>query len=232
MRFILLALLTFVGIQGVRAADLHNSVKDVTVTTTSTPNPFAGIYGGLTVGGQMTDFNITDGHDDLLGGISADGFVYGGHMGYNFALGEIVAGPYAEFAWSNVAVSVLGEDVLTMDNYTQVGGMIGARTSATSLISAHVGYEWENWTVDTHKIGFAFKDDLDATAWVFGVGFDTMVTSNISLGLKVDYLVFNSAEIDNVKLDDYLKDSDALRVQARVSYRPGNTLPSLDSVKF
>lgn len=218
---------------GANAADLKNSVTGVTVTTTSTPNPFAGFYGGVTLGGQITDFNLSDGHgDELLGGIAAEGLVYGGHMGYNFTAGEIVFGPYGEFAWSNVAVSVLGEDVLKMDNYAQIGLSVGARTSATSLISAHAGYEWQNWTVDTHKLGVPFKDDIDATAFVFGLGFDTMVTSSISVGLVVDYVVFNGAKLDNVKLDDYLEDSDALRAKLRLTKHFGAGLPSLESVKF
>ena len=232
MRSIFLAVVLAVAtISSAFGADLRNSVKDVTVTSTATPNPFAGLYGGVTLGGQITDFNISDGHDDILSGIAAEGLVYGGHIGYNFALGEIVAGPYAELAWSNVSVQLLGEDVLKMDRYAQVGGMIGARTSATSLISAHVGYEWQDWTLGNNKFGLK-ETDLDATAWVFGLGFDTMVTANISLGLVVDYVLFNSAEIQNVKLDDYLEGSDALRAKLRMTYHTGNALPSLDSVKF
>lgn len=231
----LLAGLAFGMFHGARAADLpRNSVKDVSISTTATPNPFAGFYGGLTLGGQITDFNISDsGNQDILSGIAAEGLVYGGHLGYNFVMGEIVAGPYVELAWSNVSVQLLGEDVLTMDRYTQVGGMIGARTSPTSMISAHIGYEWQDWTLDTTKLFHGgSKTDIDATAWVFGLGFDTMVSSNISLGLVVDYVLFDGAEIQNVKLDDYLEGSDALRAKLRLTYHTSGVLPSLDSVKF
>lgn len=219
---------------GANAADLRNSVKSVAITTTeSTPNPFAGIYGGVTLGGQFTDFNISDGDgQDMLGGIAGNGLTYGGHAGYNFTSGRFVFGPYVEFALSTVAVSLAGEDVLKMDDYLQAGALIGAQTGTNSMISIHAGYEWQNWTLDTRKLGLDIKEDATATAFVVGAAFDTLVSPNVSLGLVVDYLIYDGAEIRDTKLDDYLEGSDALRAKLRLSYRPSVSLPSLEKFLF
>jgi outer membrane immunogenic protein len=232
MRILLTIGLVLGMLHGANAADTYASMKNGTAATVLAPepNPFAGLYAGLSVGGQFTDITLTDGSQELFSGISADGFVYGGHIGYNFPVGQFVAGPYAEFAFSDVAVSVLGEDILTMDDYVQLGAMIGARTSKSTLVSIHAAREWQTWTA-----GGAFglgETEADVTAWVIGAGIDTMVATNVSVGVKLDYVMLDSIDAAGHSFDRYLEDTDALRATARLTYRPNTALPSLESIKF
>jgi outer membrane immunogenic protein len=222
------------------AADLGNSVKDVSVQTETTRNPFGGLYGGVTAGGQATDITFTDPDSgDDYSGLNADGFVYGGHLGYNFTTGRFVFGIEGEFAWSDVNVEA-GQfgDVLTMDDYAQISAHIGALAGRSTLIYFKVGYDWQNWTVGNSRIFDEREHDMDVGAWVVGGGIKTLVAPQLALGLELDYLFWDSVEVDgntgreNDELNDALEDSDALRVKLKASWYPGAAMADLESLRF
>lgn len=225
------------------AADLPGSAKDAPAgvsVTESRVNPFAGIYGGVTVGGQATDITITVPKGPEAGdysGINADGFVYGGHLGYNFAFGSRgIFGIEGEFAWSDVNVEAgpLG-DVLTMDDYAQISAHIGVRAGLSTLLYVKGGYEWQTWTAGNSTLGEA---DADVGAWVVGAGIKTLVSPQLAIGLELDYLMFESLDVsgiddrDNDALSDALEDSDALRVTLKASWYPGAAMADLESLRF
>ena len=202
------------------AADVYSASKLQPVAASVEVNPFVGAYGGLTVGGQFTDITVGDNDREIFSGISADGYNLGGIVGYNFAYRNIVFGPYAEYGVSDVSVSVLGNDVLTMDDYAQLGAMVGVNVSKNTLVSVHIAREWDTWS--------AGNTDVDVAGWVFGGAIDTMVASQVSVGLVLDYVAFDSVEVDGgADLSGFLEDSDALRAKVRLLYRPRFELPKL-----
>lgn len=192
----------------VAAADLGGSYKDSPLAGDFSSNPFAGFYVGVQAGGQFTNIDVMDQFD----GIGADGFVAGGHAGYNFAGGRFVFGPYVEGGFSNVNTDISGFDALKQDSYVQLGGLAGYVVGSATLISVHGGYEWSQWGSDLGT------GDIDVGAFVLGGGIDTMIAPHVSLGAKVDYLVTDSIEVSGFDASD-LVEAESLRATLRLTYR-------------
>lgn len=227
MRILTLIAALFFGAVAANAADIRSS-KDASIfapLATATGNPFAGPYGGVTAGAQFTDITISDGRGNDFSGISADGGLVGGHLGYNYCPGRVCIGPAVEFAFSNVSVEAgpLG-DILRMNDYVQLTMQAGVVVGRQTLVSVHAGYEWQSWTLDLDRIGYG-EHDADAEAWVIGGSVATMVTENLSVALVADYLMLN--DIDQPNLTDTLDKSDALRVKLRGTWHLGNKAPDL-----
>jgi outer membrane immunogenic protein len=218
------------------AADLGNSVKDVTIITQITPNPFSGIYVGVMAGAQSTDITFTDTRGDDYSGLNADGFLVGGHLGYNVCTGRLCFGIETEGAFSDVALH-LGDfgDVLQMEDYIQLTGHIGVRAGESSMLYVKGGYEWQNWTAG---IDGSPSTDISATAAVIGGGIKTIVSPQLAIGLEADYLILDEFDVDgkpagfNDDLNDAFEDSDAWRVKLRASWYPNVAAPSLESMRF
>lgn len=222
----IVALLAF-GTAG-NAADTYSSIKDIPVSVASSSNPFSGFYAGVQLGGQKTTIDIDYGNTDILRGLSADGFTYGGFGGFNWAPGNgrFVAGPYIEGSWSDVSLELFGEDILQQKGYVQPGVRVGI-VSGKTLWSAHLAYEWQNW-----EAGGAFgldTVDVEVEGWVVGLGVDTKVSEQFAIGLKFDYFMLTEAEAPGgVDLSDFLDESDAFRVSLRGSWYPNVGLPALN----
>lgn len=211
---IVLALLAALVATSTHAADIRSSKDSIfaPLAAATSGNPFAGLYGGVTVGAQFTDITISD-----FSGISADGAQLGGHAGFNWCPGRVCIGPAAEFAWSDVTVEFgpLG-DILRMDDYAQLTAQAGVVIGKQTLVSIHAGYEWQSWVLDLGS-----EHDATVEAWVVGLGIATMVSSNTAVELRTDYLMFN--EIDTPGLDRILDESDALRIKLKATYYLGGT---------
>jgi opacity protein-like surface antigen len=200
----------FLASAPVSATDLKGSGSTFAGLANATAdNPFQGFYGGLNAGGQFTNIDVMDQFD----GIGADGLIGGAHAGYNACAGRICFGPYAEAGLSNANVEIVGQDALIQDWYAQAGLLVGYVAGKSTLISAHAGYDWSHWSSD-------FVDgDIDVGSIVVGAGLDTMIADHVSLGVKVDYLIFNSAEFESHDITDAVEKSEGLRVQGRLTYR-------------
>lgn len=188
------------------------STQPLKVTVTSDKNPFAGAYFGVELGGQFTALRY-EGHDVAAG----DGLTYGGFGGYNFSAGRLVFGPYVRGGFANVDIA----KVIEMQNYVQVGGLIGVQLGKESLLSARLGYEWQAWE--------AFNTDIDASGLVIAGGLETLLAPQTSIGINVDYIMLgDNVEIQGIgDVSRYLKDSDAFRITVGLTYRPEVTLPAL-----
>ncbi len=239
MRSILIAFFSIFAIGAASAADLGNSVKDVTITVIeTTTNPFGGLYAGVTVGAQSTDITFTNPEDsnDYISGLNADGFLVGGHIGYNICPGRVCFGIEAEGAFSDVSLHVSDyDDLLQMEDYIQLTGHIGARVNNATMIYVKAGYEWQDWTAG---IPGSSRTDIAVTAAVLGGGIKTFVAPQLAIGLDVDYLLLDELDIDdassgfNDAANKVLEDSDAWRVKLRATWYPGAAAPSLDSIRF
>lgn len=68
--------------------------------------------------------------------------------------------------------------------------------------------------------------------WAFGGAIETLIASQTSIGLKADYLVLDDADVNGFDASRLLDQTEALRVQAKLSYRPQFNLPGLESLRF
>lgn len=190
------------------AADL-SSAKGLDTASMSNKNTFAGWYLGVQGGGQFSNLDVADQFD----GIDADGLVGGAHLGYNFALGSLVTGPYIEGGLSNVNIDIQGVDALRQDWYVHGGWMLGFKPTDKTLVFGRFGYEVASWSSD---IGIP---DADVRSWVIGGGIDTMLTQHVSLGVTADYIVPQEITVDSTAYTDLLDASETLRVMGRLTYR-------------
>jgi hypothetical protein len=213
-------------------ADVYSTKDGGVVLTEVVSNPFAGVYGGVNGGGQFTSIAISaDPYDEAFDGLSNDGFVGGGHLGFNACVGRICFGPYFEGGWSNGETTFADIDVLKFKSYRQVALVVGSQVGRETFVSVHGGYEWQDWEAGAAELGGVL--DVEVGMWALGAGIETMVVSNVSFGVKFDYLVLDTAEVDGLgDIGGYLDDTEALRIQAKLSYRPSVKLPSLESLRF
>jgi hypothetical protein len=232
MRIIVALFTILIALAPARAADTYSSKDSLAVgeVVSVDSNPFAGFAVGVMGGAQYTDITISDGGQDVFSGISADGFTFGGHVGFNFCVGRICAGPYGKFAWSDVSVTLIGEDILTMDDYAQLGLQVGTLVGKSSYIGVHAGHEWQNWTAGGN-LGLG-EVEGDAAGWAVGADFETLVSTEVSFGISVDYVMLDDIEFGGKDLTRYLDDTDALRVELKLTYRPSFARTGLESLRF
>jgi opacity protein-like surface antigen len=207
----LFALTTLLLSSSAFAADINGgSLKDTVDETSFGRNPFSGFYIGLNAGGEFANIDVMDSFD----GIGADGLIGGIHAGYNMCANRFCFGPYVEGGLSNVNVDIGGLDALTQDYYVQGGAMVGYMVGKATLISVHAGYDHSAWGSDLFG-----GDDITVGAVAIGGGIETMITSNVSLGAKVDYLMVYSADVGNTDVTDFIEESEAIRAQLKLTYR-------------
>jgi hypothetical protein len=209
------------------AADVFSS-KDTVGEVAS--NPFGGLYFGVNGGGQFTSIAISaPGYDELFDGISNDGFVGGGHIGFNLCPtgNRLCAGAFFEGGWSNGETTFADVDVLKFKAYRQLGVLGGSLVGKSTFVDIHAAYEWQDWEASN-----GYDDiDVDVAMWVFGAGIQTMIAENTSFGIKLDYLVLDSAEAKGAgDLTKALDQTEALRVQGKLSYYPAVTRAGLESL--
>jgi hypothetical protein len=209
------------------------SAKDAPGTTVveDTANPFAGFYAGVDVGGQFTSIAITDPegrYEELFDGISNDGFTFGGHVGYNQCFGRVCFGPYFEGGWSDGKTTFADIDVLSFENYMQPGVLVGVQVGKSTFVSVGLGYEWQGWEASVPGTSV----DVDAEAISYNAAIETLIAPQVSFGVKVDYLDYRKVEVGSGggDISDYLEDTEALRVRARITVRPNQLVRSLVSI--
>lgn len=222
MRFILALVVLVTGIAfafTARAADVRpQSLKPaaVEVTISNDHNPFAGAYLGAELGGQFT--GIRDNGEDIA---AVDGLTYGLNGGYNFSAGRFIFGPYVKGGFGRGTLEYRGTEILSMDNYVQIGGLVGVQLGKESLLSGRIGYEWQNWE------GLK-RYDIDAGGLAIGGSLETMIAPQTSLGVNVDYVTLSDIEVEGLgDVSKYVDDTDAFRVTVGVTYRPQVNLPNL-----
>ncbi len=186
------------------------STKDAAEEVSYGRNPFGGFYAGIQAGGEFANIDINDQFD----GIGADGLLGGIHAGYNLCANRFCFGPYIEGGLSNVNTDILGFDALTQDYYVQGGLLLGYMVGKATLISVHAGYDYSAWSSDLLP-----QDDITVGAIAIGGGLDTMLSQNLSLGVKVDYLMTYSVDVNNTDVTNFLEESEAIRAQLRLTYR-------------
>lgn len=205
-RLIAIAVATMLFASAANAADIlggNGSLLD-------TPNraEFTGLYGGLIGGGEIEAISAL-GFD----GVSADGLVGGGIIGFDAACGvKLRCGAWIEGGLSNVATTYGSYDLITQDYFGAAGIRLGV-VHGNSLIYTRAGYQLAEWSSDLTSV------DISTQSWLFGGGIETALSKKLSIGANVDYLLLNDVEASGVNYSDYI-DADGVRATVRLVFRP------------
>jgi outer membrane immunogenic protein len=250
MKKFLLSSVAFLGLAtAAAAADLP--------ARTMAPAPFVAVpvftWTGFYVGAQV---GYSWGNDDALGllngdvvtvggvpfvvsgvggGDDSDGFVLGGHVGYNVQFGSFVVGvegdlEYADLGGNNNAFVLTGvPGVFALNSGLGIDwqGSIRARLGFAFdrvLVYATGGFAFASID-DSNNFailapGFVNGDD-SVTGWTLGVGVEYAITNNLTTRLEYRYTNYddsNNAFFDNVALNNG-GDLDFHTVRLGLSYK-------------
>lgn len=173
-----------------------NVAPPVMETVVTAPPPYqapqtydwTGAYAGVQLGYGKLDVSggPADDQDGVIGGV---------HAGYDFDFGTYVLGASGSYNLAD----------------TNVNGAYLANLKARAGYKMGMGLLYA-----TGGIGFASAEiggvDRSDTGWIAGVGYDHMLTQNVSVGGEVLYGEFND-------FDGSGKDISGTTVQAKLAYR-------------
>ena len=185
-------------------------------TQASAAEPFNGPYVGAEAGWQQDKLRATlrSTEGTTTASDKADGFAYGGQIGYDFKLADkFVLGAEAFATGDSGKIRF---DELTADGGRALGlaARAGVLAGPRTLIYAKGG--WENGR-------FTFDDGVDRASanrdgWTLGGGVEQMLTENVSARVEYRHTKFNSFTVDGID-DGASARFNRNRIMAGVNYR-------------
>lgn len=205
--FTILAAL-FMAAAPASAADLFRggSIKDTPgVSYTEAPINWNGFYLGIQGGygnaNHALDAEIYNAEESAtlasLDGVNGHGFIGGARVGYDFQLGRFVAGPFADYNFSNIETELKMGDHFTAtvekgEEWT-IGGRAGVLLSQSTLLYGLAGYTETSYSL--HASGEGKLGDQDFTGLTAGVGLETAITRNIFLSLEYQHRFYDDETV-------------------------------------
>lgn len=189
-----LVLVALMGTMPAFAADVIMEEPPVPAAPMAEPPvaTWTGAYVGLTGGYAFA------GRTELPGEtINTDGFLLNGFVGYNYQVGNIVAGAEADIGYSWEDGSDGG---FTSDSGVEgsLRARLGYVVSPTVLLYATAG----GAAKDLEVSGPGFSESNTMIGWTAGAGADVMVTDNVFGRVEYRYTDFGSETFDGVEVDD------------------------------
>lgn len=182
-----IALMAMLGTVPAFAADTVMEEPPVPSAPMEQPplNTWSGPYAGVTLGYAFS--GSTEVGSPYNNDIGTDGFLLGGFAGYNFQVGNMVAGAEADIGYSWEDGSNAG-----LTSESGVEGSLRARlgyvVSPSVLLYATAG----GAAKDLEVSGGGFSDSNTMIGWTAGGGADIMVTENIFGRVEYRYTDFGS----------------------------------------
>lgn len=152
----------------------------------------------VTKAGSSIDDDSTIDNDQ-----SIDGFLYGVGAGYDFRMGNFVAGPEAEVTWSTAKTEFnngdfegfgIGNVKTNRDLY--VGARLGYVVTPRTMIYAKGGYTNAKFDVRNGNGTVVSNTDIDADGWRIGAGIEQAVSKNVFAKLEYRYSNYEKGELD------------------------------------
>jgi outer membrane immunogenic protein len=201
------------GIASATAADMQRAVMPAKAPVYVTPvynwtGPYVGLYGGGGWGSSDFSAPLSTGSFDLSGG------VFGGTLGYNYQMGQMVLGLEGDFGWSNIRGSsaCAGTSCETRNDW--LGTARGRLGYAVDRFMPYVtgGAAFGNIKTSVPGIG-----DTDATklGWTLGGGIEAAIAGPWTA--KVEYLYVDLDRGDSVIGSDAAFHTNIVR--AGINYR-------------
>lgn len=204
--------------------------------------PWSGLYLGLHAGGgwgdtdlnfPVTNFYTTAPNQGLAPNL--DGWIYGGHIGYNFQIGSFVFGPEVSYSGTTLQDAQIGgvsasfpDDSFktSINDLLTVTGRLGFAVSRDWLLYARGGWARSEATVTAYSgppvpnVDASWKTHLDG--WTAGGGVEFKVGQYGVLGLEYNYVKLNSETVSSKSsllspIPLTISDTDFHTIQARFS---------------
>ncbi|MEW9807547.1 outer membrane protein [Mesorhizobium marinum] len=182
-----LGLAALIGTLPAHAADAVMEVPAAPAAPMEEPplNTWTGAYAGVTLGYGFA--GNTDAAAPFNNEIGTDGFLAGGFVGYNYQVGNMVAGAEADIGYSWEDGSNAG-----LTSESGVEGSLRARLgyviSPNVMLYATAG----GAAKDLEVSGGGFSDSNTMIGWTAGGGADIMVTENVFGRVEYRYTDFGS----------------------------------------
>ncbi len=206
MRSILIALMSFLFIGAASAADLGNSVKDVTITTTITPN-WSGVWAGAFGGYGMTNTDISLDHfserNDIvtkhnsanLDGIGSEGAFGEIQIGYDQQINRIIVGVYAGYGITNAETTFGARDDIMHGSASFDDSYFTAARFGVKLNDNTIGYIAGGWRWAEAEVKFTKGTDTERFGNIWDgpmaeIGLESRLTDNIFGRLAARYTAF------------------------------------------
>ncbi|WP_428515234.1 outer membrane protein [Roseovarius sp.] len=144
-----------------------------------TPN-WTGLYGGVQLGYNNLDSNISGGDETVIGGL---------FVGYDYDFGDFVLGSSIDYDFTDAEVSTAPNPQVDLENIFRA--------------KLRAGYKLGNGLIyGTGGYAKAFTDNLgDDDGYFVGAGYETMVTDNFSLGGELLYHEFDNFNGTNADVE-------------------------------
>lgn len=140
------------------------------------PSIWQGLYAGLHLGHGESG--------------SADGFVGGAQVGYNWQTGLVVYGLEADVSFTGIEETVMGVTA-SIDWLATARGRVGYLLTPRILAYGTAGFGMAKASA-SHGLGSETESDF-----VYGLGVEGKI--NQSLSLRLEYLAFSDLDIDVVR---------------------------------
>jgi outer membrane immunogenic protein len=165
---------------------------------------WAGFYIGIHGGGgwASTTFDVfTPLNGKLSGGL------VGGHAGYNWQYGSVVAGLEADFSGADIKQTVLGLEEKT-NELASARARLGYVFLPNLLAYGTAGAGWGH---TEFSVPGATLETLNQFGWTAGVGLEYKLTNHVLLRVEYLHYDFGKAEVANVLGDNVKETVDTVR---------------------
>ncbi|TFI60025.1 porin family protein [Sphingomonas parva] len=142
---------------------------------------------------------------------SIEGVSYGVGVGYDFDLGNVVAGVEAEYADSSGEQEA--DETLDGINFSSsvetgrdiyVGARLGFRAAPSTLVYVKGGYTNTSIEANYETAGDRFEFDTNVDGWRLGAGIEQLFGPNLYGKLEYRYSNYNNLDFsDNFDLDNF-----------------------------
>lgn len=181
-------------------------------------SPFSGLRVQATGGYDQlrAGSSIDDDTDETNNDQSAEGIVYGGAIGYDVDLGNVVIGPEAELTGSTADTDFENGDFegfgfgnVSSGRDLYLGARVGVKANPNMMFYAKGGYTNAKLNVRTNDGTTEFDTDYDLDGYRVGGGLEYAFGRNLFTNIEYRYSNYSDAEVD---FDGSLADSDRFDV--------------------
>lgn len=179
------------------AADLPRPAYKAPLYSPAPVFSWTGFYAGIHGGYGWSNFSSSD---PVAGNstTSAQGWLAGLQVGYNYQIGSFVVGAEGDYSWANVKKSVSnplgtgGSATFKNDYFATAALRLGYAIDRT-LIYAKAGGAWTRDKFDlTDGIGGFANGTFNRSGWLLGAGVEYAFWNNVSAKIEYNYLSFKS----------------------------------------
>lgn len=177
---------------------------------------YAGGHAGISTGD--TQGQVPGGGPLLSADYSIDGGIYGGHIGYNYQLNNVVVGIEGTYTGTDVEGSTTRLFVLSCSRDIDWIATIEARLGyamGPAMVYARGGVAWADMSTDVSIVGISLLGGSDThVGWTAGFGFEYALSSFVIARVEYSHYDFDTEQhlLGGVIPDDVEASLDAVKV--------------------